>query len=262
MRRVTDHWAKVLEDPSVSEVGGEHNNEGVDYARYLAMALIVDEERKKSADYAVVFEYLQDLMILDSPTAPKSALLIQVKKKTSGIWTKSELLRRKKVAAPDTQLATDAAAPIKRAPTLSAHSPLGKLYYSVRALSSAAKTSGLFASNAGFDLKNPDGSRVAPHKRTLMSDLHTDEAGHVSSKLTKELKLLTTPELTQLSVEQCKVIPGAMRATVRGMLAEFLSEQYGSLPDISGRLQESLLEAFSERSGVKTGLNVLRPTEY
>lgn len=245
----------MLTDPAVSEVGGEHTNEGVDYARYLAMALIVEEERKKVPDYAIVFEYLQDLMILDSPTAPTAALLIQVKKKATGSWTKGDLCRikREKAAA----AAPDAPKAKSKVKGLGAQSPLGKLYSSVEALRPAAHTTGLFASNAAFDLLHSSGSKVAPHTRTVLSDLHADESKHLGGKLHKELKLKAVPTLEHLGVEQLKIIPVSMRDTVRGVLSTYLTDLHPALADISGRLQENLLEAFSSRSGVTTVLGSL-----
>ncbi|EWS52758.1 hypothetical protein X551_04457 [Methylibium sp. T29] len=72
----SDRWAGLLADPDVREVGGEHTNEGIDYARFLAMALIVEMERQSLQDYALLFEYLQDIAILNSSTNPTRVTLL------------------------------------------------------------------------------------------------------------------------------------------------------------------------------------------
>lgn len=56
-----------MPDPEITESGGEHANEGVDFARYWAISALLDKELAGEVDYAIVFEYLQDIAILDSP---------------------------------------------------------------------------------------------------------------------------------------------------------------------------------------------------
>ncbi len=89
----TDSWTTLLDDPDICEVGGEHTNDGVDYARFLAMVLLVEMEKAELPDYALLFEYLQDIAIVDSSSAPTKATLLQVKKKGKGNWTKALLCK-------------------------------------------------------------------------------------------------------------------------------------------------------------------------
>ncbi|WP_414158660.1 dsDNA nuclease domain-containing protein [Pseudomonas sp. BNK-45] len=89
-----DRWSAILNDPEINEIGGENNNEGVDYARYWAMALLVEMETKKTPDYVLLFEYLQDVAVLDKAEMPTAATLYQVKKKNKGNWSKSALTKK------------------------------------------------------------------------------------------------------------------------------------------------------------------------
>lgn len=244
---VADFWGQLHADPAVSELGGAHNNEGVDYSRYLAMSLIVERELEGATDYAVVFEYLQDIALLDSASDPKSALLVQVKKKTPGIWSKSDLCRQQKSKGSSTSTTAPKA---KAAKGLDAKSALGKLYLCVHKLGARIPTTGMFLSNAGYDVLK-DGKRIPDYARILIANLDASESDHIRDKLHAELKLGHQPNLQLLTLRQTNIIPAAMRETVRGILAEFLETQYPDIPDVSGRLLESLLKDFAARSGVK-----------
>lgn len=269
---VTDTWASLLADPAVCEVGGEHTNEGIDYARFLAMALIVEMERAELPDYALLFEYLQDIAVLDSATAPTKATLLQVKKRVRGNWSRARLCdtEAKKgetsaSAEPNDEGVDEASrgpetdASGKRASRgLGARSPLGKLYLCVDKLSTVVAADGVFVSNAGVDLKSTTGAKVAPYSRAPIQHLHVEDLEYIRKKLCTELKQATLQHLSCLAVEQSSIVPASMRETVRGLLDEMLLEKYPGLPSVSGQLQERLLAAFSACSGSKNAMTSLQ----
>lgn len=244
---MADFWGQLHADPTVSELGGAHNNEGVDYSRYLAMSLIVEREHEGAKDYAIVFEYLQDLVLLDSASVPTSALLIQVKKKNPGLWSKADLCRQQKSKTTKVPEG-DPTARSKKA--LGAKSPLGKLYLCVHKVTESLPATGIFLSNAGYDLLK-GGKRFPDYACIPIADLDAADGDHIREKLHAELKLGEHPKLELLSLRQTTVAPAAMRETVRGMLGDYLSIHYPELPDVSGRLLESLLKDFAARSGVQ-----------
>lgn len=254
-----DPWAALLEDPTIGEVGGEHTNEGIDYAKFLAMALLVEMEASNLPDYVLVFEYLQDLALIDSPETPTKATLIQVKKRSRGHWTKTTLCR--KALATDKNEADESDVPAFLGPSevpvtkknrsnqLGARSPLGKLYLCVEKLSGVVATDGVFLSNAGNDLRGPSGP-IPVHTRAVIQHLHPEDVDYIRNKLCAELKQSSLSHLSRLAVEQSTVIPASMRETVRGLLDKLLTEKYPTLPSVSGQLQEKLLSAFSACSGL------------
>lgn len=268
----TDSWAALLDDPDVCEVGGEHTNEGIDYARFLAMALLVEMERAELPDYALLFEYLQDIAVVDSSSAPTRATLLQVKKKGKGSWTKTLLCKKETAESDSGVVGEDGRAssqagqdePIcvpakkKRSQQLGARSPLGKLYLCVEKLSAVVETDGVFISNAGSDLKGVSGSAVPAYSRSALQHLHSEDLEYIRRKLCSELKQATLTHLSRLAVEQSRVIPASMREAVRGLLDEVLTEKYPALPSISGQLQERLLAAFSACSGPPGAVNSLQ----
>lgn len=249
-----DHWSAILSDPEINEIGGEHNNEGVDYARYWAMALLVEMETKKTPDYVLLFEYLQDVAVLDKAATPTTATLYQVKKKIKGNWSKSALT--KKESPPKADLTSADESGVAKTPAskkLAGRSPLGKLHLCVEKLSSIASVHGVFVSNAGYDLNDASGTPIHSNSRCSLSALHADDLDYMKTKLVRELKGGSVAHLTALSIEQSIVSPSSMRETVRGLIDELLSSKYPTLPSVSGRIQESLLELFSAGSGPKTG---------
>ncbi|HZZ94024.1 MAG TPA: dsDNA nuclease domain-containing protein [Usitatibacter sp.] len=254
----TSAWADVLNDPDVREVGGENTNEGVDFARYWAMSLLLQFEERGLEDYALVFEYLQDVAYFDSSVSPTAATLYQVKKKARGHWTRTALCKRSEAVdcdgADPSSHDADAAKKKPKAKKLAAQSPLGKLHLCVEKLTPVAPTHGVFVSNAPYDLKSANGSIVPQYARHCVSDLCTDDATYISSKIKKELAKVTPPNLKTLHVEQSRINPETMRETLRGQLDKYLHSQYPTLPSVSGRLQESLLQAFSTCSGKKPPL--------
>lgn len=256
-----DEWAALLRDSVVCETGGEHGNEGVDYARYLAMALLVELERADTGDYALLFEYLQDIAVLDSPSAPSNATLLQVKKKARGEWMRSSLCKKESRKAEEEGAASDDAegnepdTPEVR--SLGARSALGKLYLCVDRLSTLARTHGVFISNAGHSLRQSSGGAATPHSRLGFDGIHGDDVQYVTKKLSGELKQDSLPRLARLAIEQSKISPVAMRETVRGMIDDLLSKRYPLMPSVSGRLQERLLAAFSACGGPKPTIQTL-----
>lgn len=249
-----DRWSAILNDPEINEIGGENNNEGVDYARYWAMALLVEMETKKTPDYVLLFEYLQDVAVLDKAAMPTTATLYQVKKKSKGNWSKSALTKKESLKKADEIPVEDAVAPkLQTNKKLAGRSPLGKLHLCVERLSSIASVHGVFVSNAGYDLNDALGVPIPSNSRCSLSALHADDLEYVKSRLVKELKGSSVAHLTALSLEQSIVSPSSMRETVRGLIDELLSSKYPTLPSVSGRIQENLLELFSAGSGPKTG---------
>lgn len=260
-----DHWAALLEDTDISEVGGEHTNEGVDYARYLAMALLVEMEKAGLTDYALVFEYLQDIAIIESPANPTRATLVQVKKKSKGAWSKAALCKKESSppeGSPESsQSELDPTSSVADTPKkkqfkkLGARSPLGKLYLCVEKLSPVVTTEGVFLSHAGYDLKTNTMSDLPAYSKINLQHLHADDLDYIKKKLCAELKQSSLSHLAKLAVEQSKIIPAAMRETIRGMLDELLLKKYPMLPNVSGQLQEKLFAAFSACSGPKGSIS-------
>lgn len=83
---------RLVEHPQ-REVGGSVAQERFDYQALWGLALIFSNHGK-SEDYAIAFEFHDDVVLLDSAEAPASVRFYQVKTKDKGHWTLSDLFRR------------------------------------------------------------------------------------------------------------------------------------------------------------------------
>jgi hypothetical protein len=85
---------KLVQTPR-REKSGETGYERYDYQASWGLALIF-ESHDDNDDYAIAFEFHDDIVRLDSSSTPTSARFYQVKTKLTGHWTLTELSKRKK----------------------------------------------------------------------------------------------------------------------------------------------------------------------
>lgn len=84
--------SKLISVPQ-REKSGETGYERYDYQALWGLALIF-EHHGSAADYAIAFEFHDDIILLDSESAPTAARFYQVKTKGEGHWTLTDLTRR------------------------------------------------------------------------------------------------------------------------------------------------------------------------
>lgn len=85
--------AKRLVEHPQREVGGSLAQERFDYQALWGLALIFSSH-EKDEDYAIAFEFHDDVVLLDSAKTPASVRFYQVKTKDKGHWTLTDLFRR------------------------------------------------------------------------------------------------------------------------------------------------------------------------
>ncbi|MCC5976420.1 MAG: DUF4297 domain-containing protein [Salinarimonas sp.] len=83
---------RFVEHPQ-REAGGSLAQERFDYQALWGLALIFSNH-EKGEDYAIAFEFHDDVVLLDSAEAPASVRFYQVKTKDKGHWTLADLFRR------------------------------------------------------------------------------------------------------------------------------------------------------------------------
>ena len=86
--------SKLIAEPQ-REKAGETGAQRYDYQALWGIALIFSHHAT-SADYAISFEFHDDIILLDSASTPSQASFYQVKTKTKGHWTLTDLTSRKK----------------------------------------------------------------------------------------------------------------------------------------------------------------------
>ena len=119
------------------EVSGSRSSNRSDYQKSWAFCLLLKLHRT-GQDYLVLFDYHDDVVVLDSSSNPTAMDFYQVKTKKTGNWTATLLLKREK-GVNDQPL----------------NSIAGKMYANKIAFPSAAKTLN-FISNAQFSIKHKD----------------------------------------------------------------------------------------------------------
>jgi hypothetical protein len=119
------------------EVSGSSSSNRSDFQQSWAFCLLLKLHRT-GQDYLVLFDYHDDVVVLDSASNPTAMDFYQVKTKKTGNWTATLLLKREK-GANDKLL----------------NSIAGKMYANKIAFPAAAKTLN-FISNAQFSIKHKD----------------------------------------------------------------------------------------------------------
>src|SRR6185437_9707539 len=141
-----DEVFNVANRPDLAEVGGSHNQKGIEFQRHWSLMRMFELEEAGTTDFLILFEAIQDVAILDSSSLPTAICVYQVKKKDRKEWTWNDLtaLRQPKNGDQTTMRQGEALAGIRQ-------SPLGKLYATVIAFKNLI-SSAKFVSNAGCDL--------------------------------------------------------------------------------------------------------------
>lgn len=130
-------------------------------------------------DYVVVFDYHDDVIVLDSATDPQLILFYQIKTKKTGNWSRSSLLYRKNGES-------------GKLPSI-----LGKLYGNY--LRFPSQTAGLqFVSNAYFDLELPEGKRSVGKTLIRFNTLDPTEQKKIAESLKMESGRPVKPAGTKL----------------------------------------------------------------
>lgn len=168
----------VVNRKDLAEVGGSHNQKGIEFQRHWAVMRMFELEQERTKDFLLLFEAIQDVAILDSCSAPTAICIYQVKKKDRNEWKWPDLtaLGTPKTLRKSTSVAKNK--PLARVQ----NSPLGKLYASVHAFNTL-KSSGHFVSNVGCDLPLAGGTNAATSVPCALSALATDHRDLLSKSL-------------------------------------------------------------------------------
>ena len=133
------------------ERAGPTTQERFDFQALCGMMLLF-KQHDSEGNYAVIFEFHDDLAVVDDPDAPGQVRFFQVKTKDTGPWSLADLKRRKARSASNksgdllTPLAPAEAGPKLRGPSI-----LGKMFHNIRQFGDRV-ASVTFMSNASCEL--------------------------------------------------------------------------------------------------------------
>lgn len=232
---------QVASNKALTETGGGHGQKGVDFQRAWALSRMFEIEDSGATDFLFLFEAIQDVAVLDSPTNPTSIQIYQVKKKDRNEWEWSKL--------------TDLHDPTKKSkpkdPSAISTSPIGKLYSSVIAFKNL-NSSGGFVSNAGANLPLSNGGNAATSVTCNLSQLSSDHL----ALLERGLKTLhgsgkSAPNPALISIEKVSLPPDDPATHLNGLVLSFLSKRSARHAGQAKALVDALLAEISPL-GAKT----------
>jgi len=222
-------FLNLVNDKALGEVGGGHNQKGVEYQRHWAVMRMFEMEEAGEADFLFLFEALQDVAILDSSTLPTRICLYQVKKKDRKEWSWADLTALHlppELKKPANKGHKAPPKPPKTKPLTDVQgSPLGKLYAAVRAIK-ASKCEGRFVSNAGCDLPLAAGGNAATSLPVALSSLGSEHLQLLTDALqTMHADGKDVPDLSRIHLERANLSVAGMGPQLVGVAHQFLEKR-------------------------------------
>ncbi|SFU67790.1 protein of unknown function [Aliiroseovarius crassostreae] len=174
-------------------------------------------------DYALVFEYHDDIAVFDDQCAPQSVQFYQVKSKKSGNWTPASLTKRDKEKGD------------------SARSFLGKMYENVISFGDSVE-SATFLSNA------PANFSPANKSNFCLSECDDESLKKITKKLEEEFSGEDTIKSELLWVSQTDLSLEDADAHAKGKLDAFVVENLGEVEFSLAALFKAVSEECDRKS--------------
>lgn len=188
------------------EISGSRASQGFSYQRAWALCLLI-ELHLNSRDYAILFDYLDDVVVLDSAMSPCSINFYQVKKRRNGVVSLKSLLHRQK---------------IKGEAESRAISVLGKMVSNYLAFP-VHTASVNHVTNVRYNLKMADGESCLDKMKICLSELNKEDVGQVKLQMMEEHNLVDPPKVESITFFLVSPLsPDDTESHVRGKLCDFL----------------------------------------
>jgi Cap4 dsDNA endonuclease len=188
------------------EKAGSVSSSRFDYQKDWSLCKLIDTHRS-GTDYIAIFDWHEDLLIMDSEANPSAITFYQIKGKKSGNWSITSLLSSDKDKDGELLL-----------------SILGKLYDCKSKFD--LETSSLnFISNARFNVKLASGEKSLSKDSICIIELSKEERDEIIGKIKNEHKIAGEPkfqDITFLKVADLSLDDSSGHA--KGKITEFLEE--------------------------------------
>lgn len=192
-----------LQTTSQREDSGAQTNSRYHYQALCGLVLVL-ERHQLDGDYALVFEYHDDIALFDDKTLPKSVQFYQVKSKKSGTWTPAALTKRASKNG------------------VKSHSFLGKMYENVVAFGDSVESS-TFVSNAPANFA-PSGKQ-----KFCLSECSSKDLKAITQKLEAEFTGADTIKSELLWVSQTDLSLADADTHAKGKLDAFVVANLGEV---------------------------------
>lgn len=203
-------------------------------SRYRFQALcglvLVLERHELDGDYALVFEYHDDIAMLDGSVDPKHVSFYQVKSKNAGHWTRTALTVRKKSA--------------KKGSSKLLPSILGKMYQNLVSFGRDVN-SATFLSNAP--------TNFAPAKDNFcLNECDKKDLENIVSKLKAEFPNETIIRTDTLRVDRTNLSLNDADLHARGKLDAFVVKRLGEVEFSTAVIFRAVSDECVRKAGAKT----------
>lgn len=159
------------------EESGSKTSRKYDFQKNLSLYLMIEYYGRRD-DFVFLFDFHDDLAVVDSEKAPNHIEFYQIKSKDKGNWTINRLSKAKKNQK---------------------HSIIGKLYLNKINFEKHA-TQLIFISNANFNIgKLNDGRQTTDLKKIRAKDLQKVNISTFNNRIKKEHKLKSDPRFEDLT---------------------------------------------------------------
>ena len=198
------------------ELSGSTSANRVDFQRDVSLNRLLQAELSNQ-DYIFIFDYHEDLVVMDCEQKPEKVSFYQIKGKKSGNWTVKSLLKSEKDQDGHPLLST-----------------LAKLY-ECRTKFELETTNLTFLSNARFNIKLEDKTNADARELTCAVDLTANDKALIKAALNEQNVIEDGSELCEdiifFEVVDVSVTDSANH--LKGILAEFFQDKYGISPDVN-----------------------------
>lgn len=220
--------ANALIDIPQSERGGEIAQRGFDYQTCWALSQILEYELD-GKDYVFIFEYHDDVLIVDSEDNPQSITFAQVKTR-EGHWTPNSLYKVSPKDAAKGKI-----------------SIIAKLFLLQRNFL-VYKPSLLFVTNAALKFSNVSGKASFD-----ASSLELKEQESIQREISKQLKITDKLDLSTMKFSQSDLSLEDHSVHLIGKICDFLERKYGVDTSLRAKALAELLTAkCREKSKIKS----------
>jgi hypothetical protein len=214
------------------ETSGSRASQGFSYQRVWALCLVLDLHTSRD-DYAVLFDYFDDVVVLDSATEPKTIEFYQIKKRRDGSANLAYLTRRVKKKGETGSMSL---------------SVIGKMVSNY--LKFPAHTSSLnHVTNVRYDMKMADGKSCLDKVKICLNELDVEAVHQIKLQIMKEHHLTTPPEIESITFFIVSSLsPDDSETHARGKLSDFLERVLPGKPMYVGPLYQCLATEIERRN--------------
>jgi hypothetical protein len=218
------------------EKAGATASSRFEYQKNVSMSLLLEHEDQLLNDYLFIFDFHEDLVIMDAEADPRQVSFYQIKGKKTGTWTLRTLSKTELDAAQQPLLST-----------------LGKLYDCRERF--IEQTQALnFLSNARYKLGMADKSGSETKDTIIGIELCEKDQAALKTNLKTQLSLKSDPELDKMHFKVLNISLTDSERHLKGILVDFFKRKFDITPDVDV-IYKSFLNEITKRTNYQKDID-------